>query len=236
MARIYDDDKRSLGCIRITLLVIYSLLQLAAIAIGCAAIAIPDWLKVSNSLVYVQDGDDVRFINKAGLWQICQDEPLSGLFSSPEDSSGDSKTNVEDTFTQIGSDDCMTGKLVENFYKKNKAVVLLFEKQLFEEDAYTEFIATRAMVLLFVIFGFLKLVSLLMAKCQNGWCTFIFAMLAAFVELGSSIGGLLAYALIQQEAKDNIGDGNIRDYWGVGYVMFLAAAAVAFVSNLGFCF
>eukprot|EP01026_Neomeris_dumetosa_P072110 TRINITY_DN7327_c0_g1_i1.p2 TRINITY_DN7327_c0_g1~~TRINITY_DN7327_c0_g1_i1.p2 ORF type:complete len:231 (-),score=28.23 TRINITY_DN7327_c0_g1_i1:80-727(-) len=209
---------RHLSRLRTILLSIFAMVQLVALALALAAIALPEWIDLDPMTKrYVEiDGEQVE-VNNAGLWQIC-------IFEIEEGNTADSSKE------QITNDNCKSGSIVDDFYKS---------RDNFGENMYPEFLWTRAAVVLFVVFGFMKLFTILISKCreESRMRVYISAIVAAVLETGASVGALIAYGLILQQAVDYTGsDGSIRDYWSISYQMFLSAGALALVCCTGLCF
>eukprot|EP01023_Acetabularia_acetabulum_P047258 TRINITY_DN4971_c0_g1_i14.p1 TRINITY_DN4971_c0_g1~~TRINITY_DN4971_c0_g1_i14.p1 ORF type:complete len:234 (-),score=42.33 TRINITY_DN4971_c0_g1_i14:209-910(-) len=233
-----------MDCLQVSLMIVFTVLQLAAIALGIAAGSLPKWLDPHPTLAIIDDS--FVFLQNAGLWQVCFENEFNiTAISKDEESLADT---AKESFNQISSDDCKRGSTVENFYKSE------FN---FGDSQYIKILITRALVILFVLFALIKLITVLSTKCRKeenkpgmwGQCC---VGIICFIEGAAATGALISFGLILQAAEDadnisglilqaaedadNISGRDVRDYWGIAYSMYLAGGVLAVVASFFSCF
>eukprot|EP01024_Parvocaulis_polyphysoides_P025291 TRINITY_DN230_c1_g2_i1.p2 TRINITY_DN230_c1_g2~~TRINITY_DN230_c1_g2_i1.p2 ORF type:complete len:225 (-),score=24.31 TRINITY_DN230_c1_g2_i1:1381-2055(-) len=217
----YQEERLSIRSI--ILLTIFSMLELAAIGLAIAATTIPEWIHTTTPVEVTVTQQRIS-VQTAGLWQIC-------------DGGNATRSTINgETFIQITSEECTTGRLVEDFYRS--------KNQFFENDMFAELILTRIFVTVFILFAVFKFITVLVAKCCEepyehvpAQCITCCTFLVNFIEGISAPGGLIVYGIILNNAiKQNDQFESVGDVWGIAYEMFLAATVFSFISNVLVCF
>eukprot|EP01023_Acetabularia_acetabulum_P028598 TRINITY_DN26_c0_g1_i1.p1 TRINITY_DN26_c0_g1~~TRINITY_DN26_c0_g1_i1.p1 ORF type:complete len:227 (-),score=42.13 TRINITY_DN26_c0_g1_i1:1409-2089(-) len=220
-----DYQEESMSAKQLILLTVFTMLELGALALAIAACAIPEWIHTVAPIQVTIITGEIETVQTAGLWQICDGGNSSNTVIGGE------------TFTQITSDSCQTGRVVEDFYRSNG--------QFFETDMFAELVLVRILVMLFIFFAVLKLTTVLVTKCREEpfehvppACITCCSIFVYIVEALTAPAALIVYGIILNtaiEANHNQFD-NVSDVWGIAYEMFLAATIFSFVSNIIVCF
>eukprot|EP01023_Acetabularia_acetabulum_P059146 TRINITY_DN709_c0_g2_i10.p2 TRINITY_DN709_c0_g2~~TRINITY_DN709_c0_g2_i10.p2 ORF type:complete len:245 (-),score=37.93 TRINITY_DN709_c0_g2_i10:1338-2072(-) len=238
--------------LRVIFLIILVVLQLIALCLAISALSVPLWVDTTkdNQVYFENNGKTVKDLKHAGLWQLCF-EPLLADPNDPNERIGlDELGNAEDfgeswqnAFQSI--DDCTRDGLQE-FYES---------ESIWGGNMWSHVIAVRAMAIIFIIAGFVKLFLVIAAKCssrgksdnEGGWCFFYIAIGMAFFEMACGVIGIAVWASIVDGAADEsknpnrLEDNNyrlfddFRDYAGASFWLYMVATLVAFIANIMIC-
>eukprot|EP01024_Parvocaulis_polyphysoides_P026693 TRINITY_DN2427_c0_g3_i1.p1 TRINITY_DN2427_c0_g3~~TRINITY_DN2427_c0_g3_i1.p1 ORF type:complete len:255 (+),score=14.72 TRINITY_DN2427_c0_g3_i1:37-765(+) len=181
----------NMSCLRVIFFGIFTILQLAAIGLGIAAIALPQWIDPKTPGELYED-DLTLLIENAGLWQVCLGSTQTTSAISTLTNSTEIQSKTEQSFQQIYSKNCKSGKTVEKFYRNI---------HYFGNDMYTEFMATKALIIFFALFALIKFISIVIIKCHRespGCGAVCYVSGVSLVEGGAAMGALFAYGTLRE--------------------------------------